>query len=122
MPVKRRNHGRSKKNRGHCHRFHCHNCHQLVAKDKAIKRFQVRNVVDASVMNDLRDHTALEGYAVPKLYYKQVYCVGCAIHRRIVRVRSHEDRKIRTQPRRFRRFNVEDKPAQKQDKPQVETK
>ena len=37
----------------------------LVAKDKAIKRFIVRNIVDASAIRDIQDSSILEGNAVP---------------------------------------------------------
>ena len=52
-------------------------------KDKAIKRFIVRNLVDASGQKDLRDASYYERYNVPKMYYKGHYCVSAAIHQRI---------------------------------------
>ena len=91
MPSKRRNNGRGKKNKGHSNVCKCLNCHRVVPKDKAIKRFAMRKLVDESSKKDIMDnyaYDATEGFHLPKIYLKQEYCVSCAIHARIVRVRS----------------------------------
>ena len=52
-------------------------------------------------MRDIRDASAYETYALPKIYIKQYYSVEAAIHQRIVRARSSEARRIRDPPPRF---------------------
>ena len=90
MPSKRRNNGRGKKNKGHATRVRCLNCGRYTPKDKAIKRFQMRNMVDGSSKRDIKENYAYDdsNFQLPKIYIKQQYCVSCAIHARVVRVRS----------------------------------
>ena len=98
MTVKRRCHGRNKKGRGHVNRVRC----VSTGKDKAIKRFIVRNIVEASALRDIKEASCIEGYQLPKIYIKQYYSVEAAIHQRVVRVRSVELRKNREPPQRNR--------------------
>lgn len=97
MPSKRRNNGRSKHNKGHADTVRCSNCSRFVGKDKSIKRFQQRQMVDGSSRRDIKDNYAYDQaeFYLPKIYIKLTYCVSCAIHARVVRVRSVSDRKKR---------------------------
>lgn len=45
----------------------------------------------------------LAAYTLPKLYSKNYYCVSCAVHSRIVRVRNVIKRRSREPPVRFKR-------------------
>lgn len=95
MPQKRRNCGRAKMNAGRKQTVNCLNCGKMVPRDKAIKRFMTKNMVDASSAKDVLDQEIFKDYELPKSYQKCFYCVSCACHRRIVRVRSRTTRRIR---------------------------
>lgn len=109
MPKKRRNGGRSRHGRGKTRQVDCAHCNCKPAKDKAIKRFIVRNIVDSGALNDIKAACAYEVYTQPKFYTKNYYCVSCAVHSRVVRVRNRVARRNRDPPPRFRRTDKDDR-------------
>lgn len=62
----------------------------------------VRSIVDQSSARDIKEARVFENYQLPKLYIKQYYSVEAAVHQRLVRSRSKEDRRKRDPPERKR--------------------
>ncbi|MDH4221350.1 MAG: 30S ribosomal protein S26e [Candidatus Bathyarchaeota archaeon] len=98
MPVKRKSRGRAKGGKGRGAMIQCSSCGQLVPRDKAKRASRRISMVDSALYKELRQ----KGTYVSSRTETRYYCVSCAVHRGVVRVRSKDERKQRPQIRRRR--------------------
>ena len=95
MPFKRKSRGRSKGSKGSGGTVQCGGCGQLVPRDKAKKSTRRVTLVDSQLAKELRQ----KGTYIASSFDTTYYCVSCAVHRGIVKVRAEKERHMR--PRRF---------------------
>jgi len=94
MPFKRKSRGRAKGGKGRSDYVQCCMCGGLVPRDKAKKSSHRISIVDSALARELRQKGAYLSSRVDTRYY----CVSCAVHRGLAKVRSKEERKF---PRRY---------------------
>ncbi|MEM2108807.1 MAG: 30S ribosomal protein S26e [Candidatus Bathyarchaeia archaeon] len=91
MPVKRKSRGRSKGGKGSSSLVQCAMCGQMVPRDKAKKSTRRVSFVDPQLAKELRQ----KGTYLSSWVDTKYYCISCAVHRGIVKVRAESERRSR---------------------------
>ncbi len=99
MPVKRKSRGRAKGSKGKGALVQCQSCGQQVPRDKAKRVSRRVSLVDSLLYKELRQ----KGTYVSSRTETKYYCVSCAVHRGVVKVRSKNERRKGPPRRRSRR-------------------
>jgi len=89
MPKKRQSRGRHKGDKGKIRLIQCDNCGKLVPEDKAICVTRMYSPVDPQLARELEK----KGAVVMRYPVTKCYCINCAIHYGLIRIRSREERK-----------------------------
>ena len=90
MTQKRKSRGRSKGGKGSSGTVQCSNCGRQVPIDKAKKMTSRVNLVEPTLARELRAAGAY--IAAPKTI--KYYCVSCAVHYGLVKVRAKAERRL----------------------------
>lgn len=91
MPLKRASRGRKKGGKGSSDRIQCTNCGATVPRDKAKKVTSRLNLVEHSLAKELR----AQGTYIASPRVLKWYCISCAIHFGILKIRSEARRRDR---------------------------
>ena len=99
MPVKRKSRGRSKGSKGKGALVQCQGCGQQVPRDKAKRVSRRISLVDSLLYKELKQ----KGTYISSATETRYYCISCAVHRGVVKVRSKNERRSGPPRRRPRR-------------------
>ncbi len=91
MPKKRESRGRHKGDKGKVSYVQCDNCGRRVPRDKAICITRMYTPVDPQLARELEK----KGAIIMRYPVTKCYCVSCAVHLGIVKVRPEAERKRR---------------------------
>ncbi|MHA1409609.1 MAG: 30S ribosomal protein S26e [Candidatus Odinarchaeia archaeon] len=89
MPKKRKSGGRAKGSSGKKSLVQCSSCGKLVARDKAKKVTKYISFIEPTIAKELRQ----AGTYIPRERVIKFYCVSCAVHRGVVKIRARDERK-----------------------------
>ena len=89
MAKKRKSRGRAKGGKGRSELVQCSRCGSLVPRDKAKKVTKWVSFVDPALAKELRS----QGAFIPRGSVTKYYCVSCAVHRGVVKVRARDLRR-----------------------------
>jgi small subunit ribosomal protein S26e len=88
LTKKRKSRGRSKGGKGRSEMIQCTNCGMAVPRDKAKRVTQWVSLVEPSLARELRAH----GTYIARQRVVKFYCVSCAVHFGVSKVRSRDER------------------------------
>ncbi len=91
MPKKRENRGRRKGAKGKVRMIQCDNCGKLVPEDKAVCVTRMYSPVDPQLAKELEK----KGAIIMRYPVTKCYCINCAIHLGIIKIRPEQERKAR---------------------------
>ena len=98
MTKKRTSGGRSKGDKGSSGMVQCSICGALVPRDKAKKQTRYTSLVDSRLLKELQT----QGSTIQRTKVTKTYCISCAVHRGVVKVRGKDERKFVPRRRRAR--------------------
>jgi small subunit ribosomal protein S26e len=90
MPAKRKSRGRAKGSKGRGALVQCSMCGGQVPRDKAKRETRRVSMVDPILYKELRQ----KGAYIPSAQQTKYYCVSCAVHRGVVKVRARDERRL----------------------------
>ncbi len=94
MPKKRSSGGRSKGSKGRSGSVQCSLCGAQVPRDKAKRVTKYTSLVEPRLLKELR----ASGAQIARYRTTKYFCISCAVHRGVVKIRNKTERK--TVPRR----------------------